>query len=292
MANLGRARKLNQPLQSLVRKLGGDWIETSDPKDASTLAFQAAVEGFDRVIAIGGDGTVHEVVNGLMKAPLDKRPLLGVVPVGSGNDYSSTAGVAIDPEAAIQLAITGKPQKIDIGKLETSDGQCEYWVNSLGIGFDTIVTIRSRQIPLLQGFSVYLASVLEAIIRDYYPYHIKVTSDDQTWEDELLMFVLCNGRREGGGFYMTKDGRPDDGWFEYVGVRRVSRLGMLLTLPHFLDGTQLTLKHVFAGKFRKIEITSSQPLYIHTDGEIISGFKTQIHRLSVELLQGELQVVH
>jgi len=95
-----------------------------------------------------------------------------------------------------------------------------------------------------------------------------------------------------GGFYLSKDGRPDDGWFDYVGVRRVSRLGMLLTLPHFLDGTHTTLKHVFNGQFRKLEIISDAPLFIHADGEILTGIDSQTRQLSVELLQGEFVVVH
>ncbi|HEX7433628.1 MAG TPA: diacylglycerol kinase family protein [Anaerolineaceae bacterium] len=292
MANFGRAKALDQRLQRLAVDLGGVWTETHHRGHAIDLARQAAEEGFSCVVAIGGDGTVHEVVNGLMQIPRVARPCLGVVPVGSGNDYSSAVGMNPDPEAAIRQVMTGTSQPIDLGRLAMPDGRSEYWVNALGIGFDTLVTIRSRQIPIVQGFALYLSAVLEAIIRDYHPFHIKVVADGKIWEDELLMLVLCNGRREGGGFYMSKDGRPDDGWFDYVGVRRVSRLGMLLTLPHFLDGTHTTLKHVFNGQFRKLEIISDAPLFIHADGEILTGIDSQTRQLSVELLQGEFVVVH
>ncbi len=292
MANLGRAKALDQRLKRQVIDLECEWVETRYPGQAVELARQAANEGCRRVAAVGGDGTVHEVVNGLMQIPKDARPCLGVVPMGSGNDYSSAAGVCPNAEQAVSQVITGTPQAIDLGRLTTGEGHSEHWVNAVGIGFDTIVTIRSRQIPIVQGFALYLSAVLEAIVRDYHPFQVQVNADGRLWEEELLMLVLCNGRREGGGFYLTKDGRADDGWFDYVGVRRVSRLGMLLTLPHFLKGTQSSLKHVFGGRFRNMKITSTHPLYIHMDGEILAGFEAKTRELSIELLQGELKVVH
>ena len=253
IANLGRAHNLATPLRSILPE-GSDWSETTYPNHAKELARQAADQGYDLVVAMGGDGTVHEVLNGLMDAPVDHRPAMGVVPTGSGNDFSFMMGMTPDPEAALRQVLAGAPRTIDVGMARLDNGQKFYFSNTVGIGFDTLVTIHSRHIPIVHGFAVYFAAVLQTIVQNHNPFHIKVRQDDQEWEDELLMLVLCNGQREGGGFLVSPPSRADDGLLDFVYVRRISRLRMLMTLPYFMNGTQANLKHVRAGQFKKFEM--------------------------------------
>ena len=289
-ANLGRAQALATPLHALLPE-GGSWSETAYPNHAKEIAFQAASEGYSLVIAVGGDGTVHEVLNGLMQAPADSRPALGIVPTGSGNDFSFALGVPQDPEAALRRVLQGTPLTVDIGLTSLDNGQAFYWSNAVGIGFDTIVTIHSRHIPVVQGFALYFAAVLQTILLNYVPFHIHGKLDGQDWEDESMMMVLCNGQREGGGFYVTPAGKPDDGLLDFVSVGRMSRLRMLMTLPHFMKPAQGSLNKIQTGQFHTLELTSDKPLYIHTDGEILAGFGSNVHQIRTEILPCALKMM-
>ena len=291
-ADLGRAWRTASDLRSLVEKFGGaDWSGTVYPTHATELARQAALDGYSLVVAVGGDGTVHEVINGLMHVPMEQRPRLGVVPLGSGNDFSAAAGIKPDPFQALQQALQGQARRIDVFKVCDGNGRTEYCDNTLGIGFDATVTIRSRRVPLVRGFLVYFFAVLQTILLNHEPAHLQVRTDRESWDRLMLMLVLCNGGREGGGFAISPQAKIDDGWLQYTGVDRVSRLMMLRLLPEFIRGTHERFKPVFTGQFKTLELESDRPLYIHADGEIFAGFGVNVRRLSVELEPAALEIV-
>jgi YegS/Rv2252/BmrU family lipid kinase len=291
-ADMGRAWLAAADLRPVVEEFGGaDWTGTVYPTHATELAVQAADEGYEMVIAAGGDGTVHEIINGLMRIPFERRPRLGVIPLGTGNDFSSAVGLNHNPNLAARQLFTGKPRRVDIGVLRDGRGREEYWDNTVGLGFDTTVTIRSRKIPLLHGFMLYLAAVLQTIILNHDPLRLEVKTDEGGWIDEMLLLVLCNGGREGGGFFVSPEARPDDGVFHYTAIQRVSRPMMLRILPEVLKGTHGRLKQVKMGQFHKMDIQSNKSLYIHTDGEIFAGFGVDVRLLSVEIIPGAIEVV-
>jgi diacylglycerol kinase (ATP) len=291
-ADLGRAWRWASDLRPMVSELGGaDWAGTVYPTHAIELARQAAEEGYELVIAAGGDGTVHEVVNGLMQVPREKRPRLGIVPLGSGNDFSSALGVDPRSSHAIRQILEGQPRSIDVGVIQDGRGRKEYWSNAIGIGFDATVVIRSRQVPLVRGFFIYLVAVLQTIILNHDAPRLKVVTDQESWDEEMLLLVLCNGGREGGGFYICPAARPDDGVFHYTAVGKVTRPKMLSLLPRFMNGTHTELKEVRIGQFKKLELCSDKPLTIHTDGEIFAGFGVDVRKLSVEIIPDALEVV-
>ncbi len=292
IANLGRAWPVAAALRPIVYEAGGaDWSGTVYPTHATELAYQAGKDGYDLVVAMGGDGTVHEVVNGLMKLPAEQRPRLGVVPVGSGNDFAHAIGVSKKPDEALRQALTGSPRRLDMGVVCDSQGRVEYWANTIGIGFDTIVTIHSRKVPVVQGFAVYFAAVLRTILFNYSPFRIQVKTDESCWNEEAMMLVLCNGMREGGGFYMDPKMRLDDGKLTYVEVQKISVARMLMTIPYFMKGTHEHLAYVRMGSFSKMELTSDQPMFVHTDGEILAGFASKTNYLSIQVLPGALEVM-
>lgn len=292
IANLGRAWRLADSLRAAAAECGGaDWKATEYPGHAVELARQAGEAGYELVVAMGGDGTVHEVVNGLMQLQPEHRPHLGVIPTGSGNDFSYALKLPGDPAQALRQVLSGVPIPVDIGRVTDEHGHSQYWCNAIGIGFDTIVTIHTRQGKIFQGFMVFLLSVLQTILFDYKPFHIQYNMDGKTHTEDSIMMVLCNGGREGGGFYVAPNADPCDGVFQYVGVRRISRLQMLTTLPHFLKGTQNGLPQVFNGGFQNLNLKSDQPLFIHADGEIIAGTDGEVKELTVEMLPGALKAV-
>jgi YegS/Rv2252/BmrU family lipid kinase len=292
MADMGNAWRVARDLRSITEQHGGiDWSGTVYPGHAIDLAKQAGEQGYEMVIAMGGDGTVHEVMNGLMKVPEDKRPVLGVVPVGSGNDFGHGIGASTTPTEALKRAITGEASTVDLGLMTTDDGRKEYFDNTLGIGFGATVTIRSHKLPLLRGFLMYLTAVIQTIIFDHNPIKMQIETDGEKWEQNVIYLIICNGPREGGGFLIAPDAIIDDGIFHYAMIKDVSRLMMFRIVPEVMKGTHGRFKEVKMGTCKKFSLTSDRPLYIHADGEIFTGPGTDLHKVSFEILPNALKVV-
>jgi diacylglycerol kinase (ATP) len=292
MADMGNAWRVARDLRSITEQHGDvDWSGTVYPGHAIALAAQAGDQGYDMVIAMGGDGTVHEVVNGLMKIPAEKRPVLGVVPVGSGNDFGHALNISQKPTEALVRALDGDSISIDLCMMTDEHGRTEYFDNTLGVGFGAMVTIRSHKIPVLRGFLIYLIAVIQTIIIDYIPIHMQIKTDEQEWEQKVKYLVLCNGPREGGGFLVAPDAKIGDGIMNYVMITDVSRPMMFRIVPEVMKGTHGRFKQVRMGTCKKFSLTANRPLYIHADGEIFSGPGTDLRRLSFEILPDALKVV-
>lgn len=292
MADMGRAWRVAKDLRPIVSQYGGaDWSGTVYPTHAAELAKQAALDGYDLVIAMGGDGTVHEVINGLMQAPVEKRPTLGIVPIGSGNDCAYALGIPDDAAQAMTLALSGEPGNMDLGLLVDEFGRKEYFDNSMGIGFNTIVTIHSHKLPILRGFAMYMAAVIQTILFNHEPSKIKIDVDGKISEKEIQMISICNGPREGGGFVLTPGAKPDDGILNHIIVSKMSRATMFQMLGAVMQGTHASMAEIELGTCKKITLTSDSPIYMHTDGEVITGFGSNVKKLSVEILPNALSVV-
>ena len=138
---------------------------------------------------------------------------------------------------------------------------------------------------------MYLTAVIQTILLNSNPMQMKIESEEKNWEKDVFMLVLANGPREGGGFTMTPIARPNDGVLDYMIAGSVSRLKQLRLVPEFMKGTQERFAEVEIGQFKKISLTSKQPLYIHIDGEIYTSFGSNLRGISVEIAQDVLQVV-
>jgi YegS/Rv2252/BmrU family lipid kinase len=292
MADMGNAWRVARDLRSITEQQGNvTWSGTVYPGHAIELAREASEEGYDRIIAMGGDGTVHEVVNGIMQAPENKRPVLGVVPVGSGNDFAHGIGAAKKPNEALTRALNGQASTVDLALMTDGNGRKEYFDNTLGVGFGATVTIRSHRLPLLRGFLMYLTAVLQTIIIDHNPIKMQIESDSEKWEQKVIYLVLCNGPREGGGFIIAPEAKIDDGILHYAMITDVSRAMMFRIVPEVMKGTHGKFKEVKMGTCKKFSLTADHPLYIHADGEIFSGLGTDVRKVNFEILPNALKVV-
>ncbi len=291
-ADMGRAWRIAADLRPLVEEFGGaDWAGTVYPTHATTLAHQAAEDGYSLVIAAGGDGTVHEVINGLMQVPQERRPRLGIVPLGSGNDFAHSIGIYGNPVQALKRVFTGQPIRIDLGKFNLGRGQPEYFDNTFGIGFDATVTIRSHRLTMVRGFMMYLVAVLQTIILNHEAPHMQIETDSASWAEETIMFVVCNGPREGGGFLVAPGAVVTDGVLNYASVCHVSRLMMLRLIPEVMKGTHGRFKQVRLGQLHNLRIRSERPVTIHADGEVISGFGMDVREVTVDIVPGAVEII-
>jgi diacylglycerol kinase (ATP) len=291
-ADMGRAWRTVADLRPLMEEFGGaDWAGTVYPTHATTLARQAAEDGYTLVIAAGGDGTVHEVINGLMQVPSDVRPRLGIIPLGSGNDFAHTVGINSSPAEALKQIYTGQPKRIDLGVFDIGRGEHEYFDNTFGMGFDATVTIRTHRITHIHGFMMYLVAVLQTIVLNHEAPRMHIVTDGETWDEETIMLVVCNGPREGGGFLVAPGAVNSDGILNYASICHVSRLMMLRLVPEVMKGTHGRFKQVKLGQLHKLQLHSERPLTIHADGEIISGFGTNVRDITVEVVPGALEII-
>jgi diacylglycerol kinase (ATP) len=291
-ADMGNAWRMVSDLRPLVEEFGGaDWAGTVYPTHATLLARQAAEEGYSLVIAAGGDGTVHEVINGLMQVPVDVRPRLGIVPLGSGNDFAHSIGVQNNPAEALKRVFTGQIRQIDLGRYDIGRGEAEYFDNTFGMGFDATVTIRTHRLNWVHGFMMYLVAVLQTIAMNHDAPRMHIETDLERWDDETIMFVACNGPREGGGFLVAPGADNTDGVLDYASICYVSQLMMLRLVPEVMKGTHGRFKQIRLGKMHKLRLDAEKPVTIHADGEIVSGFGTDVRHVDVEVVPGALEVV-
>ena len=287
-ANHGRSLQQAADLRSLMTNHNADWAGTEYPGHAAELARQAGEQGYDLVVAVGGDGTVHEVVNGLMQVPPESRPALGIVPLGSGNDFAHILNLPVEPGEALLSAVNGQPHSLDVGSVRDENDRLEYFNNTIGMGFDSVVNLYTRRITVIHGFLMYFIALIMTIFRHFDPLDLHVETDQETWDLRSLMLALGNGPREGGGFIITPEAKLDDGLLNYVTIKKISRLMMLRLVPEVMRGTHGRFKQVRMGTCRRMTVTSQQPLYVHCDGEIYAGFGTDVRKLAIQILPNSI----
>lgn len=287
----GRSGQKAADLRAVLDSFGGaDWRGTEYPGHAAEIAAQAA--GYQTVVALGGDGTVHEVVNGLMQLPAPGRPRLGVVPIGSGNDFAFGAGVPLgNPLEAARRIFQGTPHSVDIGLLRDGSGRTVHFHNTVGIGFDAAINIRSRSITFLYGFIMYLTATLQSIAFNFEAPHMRVQFDDGVIDQPVMMLTIGNGPREGGGFVTTPAARMDDGVLDFVYIRQLSRLRLLQLLPKVMQGTHVTEPDVTVRRSTRLVIDADRALPIHVDGELFAPYELDIRHAEISLFPQALTMM-
>ena len=278
-------------------------VETTEQRSAVAQAAQAVREGWDIIAVAGGDGTGNEVLNGIIEASLGTPTweagepaagALGLIPIGTGNDFAWCMGAPIgDVAAACRVLVAAKTRVIDVGRVEDELGNVRYFGNNFGAGFDAATTVESYKLRYLRGSLVFLVAVLKTIFLYYKAPLVTVRYDGQEAEGlakelPLLMVSVANGRRTGGMFLIAPQAVQDDGLLDLSLARQVSRLGIFRLIPYFIRGTHATQPTVTVDRTAHIVVASEQGLPVHVDGEII---RTDAHRLEVSAMPRRLRVV-
>jgi diacylglycerol kinase (ATP) len=281
----------------LCRQLGAahleyDLVQTTRPWHAAELAREAAGNGFKVVVAAGGDGTTNEVVNGLVAASdgnQELAPALGVLPLGSGSDFASAVGMEGRLALACRQLANGRPRPIDVARARLPEEQPEwrYYANALGIGFDAYVTLETRRVRRLRGIPLYLLVVLKTLVLHHHAPPLTIICDGQALEQASLMVVVANGSREGGGFFVAPDAKPDDGLLDLCIASEISRPAMLGLIPHFLRGTHVNRKPITMAQATHVVISSEEKLTVHMDGEM---FSTETRQIECEIMPHRLNI--
>jgi diacylglycerol kinase (ATP) len=289
--NGGRARPRIEQLLSGCG-LDYDLVCTERPGHAIELTRQAIQAGAEVIVSAGGDGTLNEVVNGLMQSGRTgaPKPAIGVLAVGRGNDFGGSLGLPADLELACQVLVAGHKRWVDIGRVTGGIyPQGRYFANCVGVGFDAVGTIEAAKLPRLGGFMSFIVAIFKTIFLYNRAPLATIEFDNQTITQRSLMISIMNGRRLGGGFYMAPESEPDDGLFDLCIAGQMSSFQIIRMIPYFMRGTQATQKTIKTGQAAKIVITAHDgPLPTQTDGEIIS---TDGVRLEIELLPRQVEII-
>jgi diacylglycerol kinase (ATP) len=266
----GRSAKLAGPAIARLREKGlhVDVFASTAPGHAAELAREAYDQGYRRFIAVGGDGTAHELLNGVFThAGANARISLGFLPLGTGNsflrDFSDSGA-----EAALQALLENRTRPIDILRLAHSKGEI-YAFNLLSVGFTAdVATLTNRHFKSLGAFG-YLLGVFVRVAQLRRPTFALRCDDDKNWDERRCLFLTFNNSKyTGGTMLIAPHSDPTDGLIEFVRWGPIGRLGLLRMLPKLYDGTHI--QHPLASRrsVRRVEFNLPAPIDVMIDGEI------------------------
>lgn len=282
-AKHGETAKLMPVLTQLFEPLDHDLVVTTHIGHATQLA--AGSDGYDTVVAVGGDGTIHEVLNGVMSIPAPRRPAIGLVPTGSGNDTRRTLGISESLSEAVMQVTSGVRTPFDVIRCNGV-----YANNSVALGLDARVTAKSVEYKVTKkrsGLWLYLSALIHVLLKEFYSHDVTVAWDDEEpLPTRMLIMALMNGPTYGGGFFIAPDAIADDGLLEVCVIDPLSLPGAFVRLPFVIFGKHTGFKVVHMSRHRKVIVTSTAPLSGQIDGEVLMET-----RYEVELLPGAVDYI-
>lgn len=280
IAGRGRTRQVFPSLLAGFEELdlAFEAYPTARPGEATTIARQAAESGVPCVVAVGGDGTVHEVVRGLLGSPA----ALGVLPTGSGNDFCKAVGIPLDLDRAIDVLVRRNARRVDVATLGD-----HVIANGLGIGLDGAVSHRYRRMKRLRGELGYLwGAITEALCFRAFPARIR--APEMSYAGPVLFCGASNGPYHGGDFRLAPEAKPDDGRLDVHIVRDMPPLRRLAEIPKVRRGAHLDLPQFTLFQAPWVEIAVAARVPAHADGE---PFWLEPGRHRIEILPHVLEVI-
>jgi diacylglycerol kinase (ATP) len=285
----GKARKLLPKILKIFNRIGLSYhiSYTTCPGGATSLARQAADNGAEIIVSVGGDGTINEIINGILTS--NNQPSLGIIPAGWGNDFIKSTSIPKDIYQACQVIKEGKTKTIDLALIN----QQTYFANVCGIGFDAEITALANQIKTnhsnwksLSAY-VYVFAAIKKLLSPIPSFQLKITIDDQVIEEDILFLAIANGRVEGGKFNIAPDARIDDGLLDIWIIQKMARGRCLRLLPKAIKGNHKDEPEVSFFRGKNILIEAYEPITAQVAGEILIPQK----KYQIEILPKKLNLV-
>jgi diacylglycerol kinase (ATP) len=253
--------------------------------DLESRVREAVQDGATQLIVAGGDGSIHEAVNGIMAA--GGGAALGIVPVGTGNDFAKAAGIPLDWEAATTLlarriADDAKPRRIDLGRMND-----RWFANGAGIGLDAKVTRIARSYRWPIGNLVYLAAIFHAMADGIATPDILIEADELQWDGPLTLANISNGPWVGGMFHIAPMANNEDGILELLIAAPVTRRRIVQLLPKLMRGSHMEEPEIAHASVRRVRVSASVAVPSHLDGEV-QPLQTEF---DIEVLPDALQLL-
>lgn len=291
----GRAARMLPRIRRLVEQRGAsiDLRVTEGPGHATTLAREAAEAGVERVLVVGGDGTLHEAVNGLLGPDGLPPPKLAVCPMGTGNDFFRMVDTGTGLEETIEAAMDGAIRSFDVGRVRWDGGE-RYFVNLCGLGIDVEVLRRRSRFARLPGVLQYLAGLGAAALRfQHTPVKVEMEGPQAgrtVMEARVLLAAVTVGPSVAGGIRLSPAARPDDGLLDLFLADGLGFMGIARHLPKVLRGTHASVPelHMHQIRWARIQSLDGAPFAFELDGELMPQ---ETPWIEVEVIPGRLPVL-
>jgi len=260
--------------------------ESTAPASLIDQVANACASGAQIVLIAGGDGTVNEAINGIMKAAANPR--VGLIPVGTGNDFAKAVGMPLDWRQACDQLISGIGQPgcdahIDVGRCNE-----RFFLNGAGIGFDGKVATVASRMKWPAGQSRYPLALAKTLIHGIETPEVKIITEESVLEMPITLISVMNGQVAGGIFPLAPQARINDGLLDIVIADAMNRRQVLRLLPRLMKGTHLSLPSVTLIRSRTLKLESSLPLPVQTDGEIVTA---GARYLDIEQIPGRVSII-
>lgn len=253
---------------------------------AIELARAAASNGYQCLVAVGGDGTINEVANGILRSTHATETSLGIISTGTGSDFVRSVGIPRDFPSACSILTSSARLSIDVGIVEyQSKGQTlkRFFVNGAGVGFDATVVEKTEHLPKYFGGTVpYVAGLLRSLL-SYKNKAVLVKAEDETISGRVLNVVVANGGYLGGGMHIAPQAELCDSLLDMVMVGDMGKLELLKEFPTVYKGTHINHPKVRMVKAKRITIDSPERMLVHADGELLGESPTSFRIMPAAL---------
>ncbi len=281
-----KAKAAIPEIERACERIGLDYelVQTEEPNHGIELAREAALAGFAPIVSAGGDGSISEVLNGLVQAAGDGvAGPLGIIPLGSADDLADMLGLEKQVEAACRVIQAGYTRRIDVGCVNG-----RYFDNNSAIGLEPMVNVTQEKIGWIKGTLRYVVSAVYAILT-FKPWRVQMTWNGGTYEGTMTLVSMGNSPRTGGVFWMTPHAELDDGYLDMVFGRGLGRLHLLRLLPQTFNGRHIHHAAVrYVRGVTRLTIDCDRPTPVQADGELFERSTTHIE---YSILPGKLQVI-
>lgn len=286
-AGRGRARHHAKSIRRLLAESGVEFeeIQSTAVGDLEYKVLAAASAGAERIIVAGGDGSVHEAVNGILRSA--SQTALGVIPVGTGNDFAKACSIPLHWEDATRLLADRIGSDMPLRYIDAGRMNDRYFANGVGIGFDAKINQIARSIRLPIGDLVYLIAVFQGVWDGVITPNIRMHYDDTDYEGSVTLVEVCNGDSVGGMFQIAPMAKNDDGFLDLVFVKPVGRPRIFALLPRLIKGNHITAPEVICAQVNSVRLIAEEPVPSHLDGEI-QALQTEFE---IEILKRALAIL-
>jgi len=281
IAGHGRCKEIFPKVREEIDRRGMEYDlhYTNEPLEATDVCRMGLEAGFTHIIAMGGDGTINEVANGLRGTDA----VLCVIPAGNGNDFVRTMGMPADPIAALDVLSSDHVRTIDLGLV--AEDRCV--INGLGVGLDAQVARDVMAMERLRGVPAYLSAAVKQIFR-FKAFPVTLDVEGWTLEIDCLSLGVANGPFCGGGFKLAPNAQVDDGLIDIAAISDFPKLERLIRLPQARAGKHLGLSEVHYKQVQDVTVSSPEKLVAHIDGE---PYRLPRERFTVAVLPDALRVL-
>lgn len=271
---------------------GFEIVETSHAGHATALAREAVAQGVRTIVAAGGDGTIHEVGNGILLATESDRHAnvaLGIIPIGTGNDFVKVIPGVHTRAEALRTLRAGQRRIFDVGLAEWVGGK-EYFLNAMGTGVDVEVVRQIQRLSRGTGALVYLQGLIRALAT-YRALPLHLTTEMEQFSERVMIIAVANGRCIGGSFRICPRAMPNDGWLDLCIVQEVPLLGQVALVPRIVMGTHESSPRVRSRQVKRVTLAvpAGDSLFFQLDGELREP--TGIYEVRVTIDPARLQIV-